>query len=361
MKVGIITFHRANNYGAVLQAYALQEAVRQHGHGAFIIDYESSYLKHPFALVNWKRKGVMSQALTLLGELSRIPRIKPFDEFRRFLNMTASVEKDGLTAVASTFDVVITGSDQVWNYMITNQDGAYFLDFVQEPTKKGSYAASFGFSDINDLNIRHWYSEKLASFSYLNVREKSALPLVKELTGKPAKITIDPTLLLSKADWDELAIDPPITKPYILTYQVGMDPNLIKCASHLAKKYGYKVYSIPFPQGGMLKTSFVLHAGPLEWLGWIKNAAFVVTDSFHGVALSIAFEKEFYAVISSRGSVLSSRIIDLLQALDIDNHRIKNPDQIPDTSIDYSNVGYKLQALRQQSDCILQGMCETRE
>lgn len=360
MIIGIITFHRANNYGAVLQAYALQRVLINSGFEAKIVDYESNYLKYPFAKINWKQKGLFAQILTLLGEFSRLPRRKAFDDFRKLLVCTKPVKKEDLPNIEKDFDLFVVGSDQVWNYKITNRDGSYFLDFVKDSNKKASYAASFGFTSV-DSSLIEWYKSMLTNFNYLNVREKSSLPLLKKITNQYGNIVLDPTLLLTKKDWLDLAVFPSETKPYILTYQVGMDKELISFVRRLAKKTGYKIYSIPFPQGGIIKSRFIMNAGPKEWLGWIANAQYVITDSFHGVALSIALEKEFFVHHNIRGAVLSSRINDLMNELGIQNHILSfnNDERLPE-EIDYSIITSNLQNIKINSMNVISEMCGER-
>lgn len=356
MKIGIITFHRADNYGAVLQAYALQKALIKKGFQVEIVDYVSDYLKNPFGKANWKTKGFIAQLLTLFGEISRMPRRKAFDDFRKLLVLTEPVTKKELPGIEKDFDLFVAGSDQVWNYKITNQDGTYLLDFVRDTNKKGSYAASFGFTDV-DPTLIVWYQKLLVSFRYLNVREKSSLPLLRKIIDRSGDVVVDPTLLLLKQDWMNLAILPSNKGPYILTYQVGMDKELIEYAKFLSQKTGFKLYSIPFPQGGIAKSHFIMNAGPREWLGWIANAQYVITDSFHGVALSIALEKEFFVHHSTRGVVLSSRIDDLLSELNITDHYIFFKDECFPKKIDYDSVSKKLHTIREYSINKILEMC----
>lgn len=357
MKIGILTFHKADNYGALLQVYALQQILLKRGFDVKVIDYVGEYLKHPFGLANWKTRGVMAQFLTLAGELSRLPRRKKFEEFRQKLICTAPISQKELPSLESQFDLFIAGSDQVWNYQITNKDSAYLLDFVTNGAKKGSYAASFGFAKAS-RDVVDWYRPFLQNYKYLNIRERSALPMVKDMAGRGASVVMDPTFLISKEEWLKTAVLPQTKEPYILTYQVGMSKELLRYAKFLAAKTGYKLYSIPLPQGGLARSRNIVTAGPCEWLGWIAQAQYVVTDSFHGVALSVLFEKEFFVRIAATVAERSSRIDDLLSMLEIRDRYIRpeNGDSVPEP-IDYASVAARLRKCIDQSFAKLMEMC----
>lgn len=359
MKIGIVTFHRADNYGAVLQAYALQQVMIENGIDVKIVDYVSDYLKYPFAKINWKTKGIVAQIFTMVGEISRMPRKKPFQEFRKRLVCTRPLGKKELFSIEDEFDLFIAGSDQVWNPKITNFDTTYLLDFVKDKNKKGSYAASFGLTQLNK-DLKQKYKSLLKDFCFLNVREPSALPLLKEISGRTGQIVIDPTLLLEKTYWMNLAQKPKTKKPYILTYQVGMNKELIKYAKFLSKKTGYEIYSIPLPQGGLIKSKWILDADPCRWLGYIASAEYVITDSFHGTALSIALEKEFF-VCHSVGTKLNSRIDDLMAELEIRNHHITGDMENVPQKINYEKVSSRLTKIRRKSMEKIFEMCGSKK
>jgi len=358
MKIGIVTFHNADNYGATLQAYALQTVLCQAGHEALLVDYTSDYLKKPFGVENFRKKGVFGEMLTLAGEITRLPRKKPFRDFRKkHYSLTRELSKGELPLLNDEFDLFITGSDQVWNYKISNSDGAYFLDFVTDTAKKGSYAASFGFSSLPE-DTTDWYREKLKDFRFLNIREPSGAQILRDLLGVESKVVLDPTLLLTKEDWAAVAVPPPVKGDYILTYQVGMDKNLLNYAKKLGEQLKCPVYSIPFPQGGLIPTHLVMTAGPKEWLGWIQNARCIVTDSFHGLALSLAFEKEFMVCYSARGRVLKSRQEDLMNALGIAGHTLTEDMTHAPEILDYNQIRPNMERLRMESMKALMDMVE---
>lgn len=359
-RVAILTLHYSDNYGAMAQAYALQQVLRQQGYDVKLVNYACDYLRHPFRMVNFKTRGLVRQVLTFAGELSRLPRKKKLKIFREmYFNMTETVTKEQLPSLNDKFDLFIAGSDQIWNVDITHYDGAYFLDFVNDYRKKGSYAASFGTTSIRGTD-KQWYTEKLKNFCYFNTRESSGSAILQQITGRNSHTVLDPTLLLDKHAWETLAASPSVDGPYILTYQVGMDRVLLDYASMLSKKFGYPVYSIPLPQGKWIKTHPVLNAGIEEWLGWIMNARYVVTDSFHGLALSLALEKNVFVCYSPREEHKSARQRDLLAALGIENRDIRElkGDIPPDMDMDVLHD--RMGVLREYSLDVLLRMVEGR-
>lgn len=360
IRVAILTFHQADNYGAVAQAYALQQVLSQQGYDTKFIDYTSNYMQHPFKWINFKRKGLRKQILTLAGEVSRLPRKGKLKAFRRmYFNMTETLTKEQLSTLNDKFDLFIVGSDQIWNVDITNYDGTYFLDFVTDYRKKGSYAASFGSSYIREMD-KQWYAEKLKDFGYFNIRESSNAALLQQLTGRSSRTVLDPTLLIDKQAWEILAVPPPIDCPYILTYQVGMNHELLDYASILSKKMGIPVYSIPLPQGKWIKTHTVLNAGLEEWLGWIMNARYVITDSFHGLALSLALEKNVFVCYFSREESRFVRQHDLLAALGIENRNVRELKGSIPPDMDMDAIRNRMKELRAYSLNVLLRMVEGR-
>jgi len=353
MRIGILTFHQADNYGAVAQAYALMQVLCSYGHDAVIIDYTSEYLKNPFGLKNFRNKGLVAQCLTLAGECTRLPRKRKLRAFRKkYLQMTSYKKKEELDDLNEQFDLFIAGSDQVWNTKISGGDSTYFLDFVKDKNKKGSYAASIGFSSLTKEE-KSWYYKLLNDFEYLNVREEAGAKLIKEITGRDAAVTLDPTLLLDAQHWKKLAKKPEVDEDYILTYQVGMDRDLLDYAEYLGKTYGCPVYSIPLPQGGFIKAKPLINLGLEEWLGYFQHAKYVVTDSFHGLVFSLIMEREFCVCYSERERSLTSRQLNLMNLLGIEGRNIKSiGKQIPHL-IDYDGVSKRLLEQRKKSLGIL--------
>ena len=211
MKIGIITFHRAVNYGAVLQAYALQHALEGLGAQAEILDYRNRYIEScydPYSLKGNKLKALAK--IALLGGVRR-KKNEAFRSFnKKYLRLSEAVYKDSeqLAGAEKFYDAFITGSDQVWNTSCADFDPAYFLTFVKDKKKKNSYAASFGLSEI-PKEYEAEYKKRLAGYRQISVREAQGRALVKELTGRDVPVVLDPTLLLTEKDWAAAAHDIP--------------------------------------------------------------------------------------------------------------------------------------------------------
>ena len=197
-----------------------------------------------------------------------MPRKKNFIKFRKLIKKTKKVDKVTISALNSEYDFFITGSDQVWNYNLTNFDTCYFLDFVNDSKKKLSYAASLGFDSFSE-KIAKEYNLLLNDFSALNVREKSASVLLERVLNKKVVVGLDPTLLLEKDDWDKIAIEPKV-KDYIFVYQLSPSRYMTDIIKKLKQKTGLKVVAVPFVMG-TVNAYCDMTAGPSEWIGYIKK------------------------------------------------------------------------------------------
>ena len=198
-KIGILTYHRAYNYGAVLQAYALQSAIQNINYNVEIIDYCCDYIEKIGS-----EKSIKNIIKFILSGRRINQTKKKFVKFRNDkLNLSNNdFNRDTIKEIADLYDIYIVGSDQVWNYQGSNFDKTYFLDFVKQNTKKKSYAASFGISKIPPKYEKE-YIRLLNKFSDISVREKQGINIINNLLGKDCELVLDPTLLLSKKEWKE--------------------------------------------------------------------------------------------------------------------------------------------------------------
>ena len=295
-----------------MQCYALQKTLANIDIQNDVLNYQCKYMGKPYSLAALRRKGIIRFILGIANSIVRMPRKKRFKEFRTLLKMTPKLNADDLIGMEEQYDGVIVGSDQVWNDSITDFDTAYFLDFVKSPEKKLTYAVSFGFEAIPDeLKIK--YKELLKDFRIYNMREASGVKIIESLLNKKANLVLDPTMLLTRDDWDIIASKQSRKDKYILVYNLSPSPFLIKTVKEIARSTGYKIIAIPFPLGGFLKAKAELTGGPSEWIGLIRNAEIVVTDSFHGSIFSILYNKIFYVCISELGD----RIYNLLNVFNL--------------------------------------------
>lgn len=353
-KVATLTFQNADNYGAMLQCYALQHAINKIDDvEAKVLNYQCSYMLRPFGVRALKRKGIVRYILGNVNACVRKFRHKKFQEFRKKIPMTEPLSRCKLDRIESEFDLFIVGSDCVWNDDITNKDSTFLLDFIKDNNKKGSYAASFGFQNV-DIKLIEYYKPLLEKFKYINCREKSGVYNVKKICNKNANLVLDPTILLSKKEWNEIAISPKSDGKYIFVYQLSPSKLLEYTVYELQKKTGYKVITIPFPLGGKYKTKKDLFAGPREWIGYIKDAEYIVTDSFHGTVFSTLFEKQFFSCINENGT----RIVNILTQLGMEQYIYTNDSKpnLSRTPIEYNLITPILNEKRKESIDILKKM-----
>lgn len=346
MRVATLTYQRHDNYGAMLQCYALQKKIESLGVETEVIDYVCKVSEMPFSIAALKAKGPKRYLTGCIGALTRLPRAKQFSKFRNeCLKMTKTVTEKNISQLGATFDGYIVGSDNVWNSDITGLDERYFLSFVPDKRKRASYAASFGSSKINDAQ-RGQYRELLKDFAILDSREESGARLIGELTGCEAGVVCDPTVLLSRKDWEAIAIEPTIKGKYLLAYQMVPSKAFVDFVRGIAKEKGLKIVYVPFPYG-LLRCKTEMTIGPNEWLGLFKNAEFIITDSFHGCVFATIFQKEFVVRISQLGE----RIEHLLTVLGIRERVVNSTEDVKAlANIDYRSVQKRLDDFRVSSE-----------
>lgn len=332
MKACIVTFQAAYNYGAVLQAYALQEFMNENFCHTRILEYHSEKIDASYRnpqLIDFIKKPKNAIFKTLQSILYYGKKEK-IDQFRReHLLLTQRYDEKNILQAQDEADVFITGSDQVWNYLIVEKDSTYYLGFAKDK-KTCSYAASFGVSEIPQ-EYHDFYEQNLKHLGQISVREKKGIELVRLLSGREAKVLPDPTLLMDCEIWDSLSITPNEKEKYILVYKITKADKLLEFAKELSKKNDLKIIYIPndLKSGsiGTLKTS----VGPKEWLGYIKNAEYVVTNSFHGTVFSILFNKKFFVEVSKKVNPSTSRLESLLEMFEFENRTI---DRFTDTMLE---------------------------
>lgn len=358
MKVGVVTFQQSNNYGAILQSYALQKTINKLGCEGELIDYRCDYIGKPYKLINLKKKGFFSYIFGVIGFICYLPRKKNCNLFRKNMRFSKRVYKDTVGELNNVYDIFITGSDQVWNYKLTNSDSTYLLDFVKDYNKKFSYAASFGLNSIEDEQKEN-YSKLLKNFNQIYLREEKGINIVKKLCDKESNVVLDPTLLLTKDEWLCVTKEYKTSKDYILVYQLGISSKLIDFISNLARKKNCKVIYIPFPLGKFIKCKCSLFTGPSEWLGLFKNAKYVVTDSFHGTVFSILFNKNFFTEICGQNKGVGSRIENFIEKFGLQERLvIDGINNSIDNEIDYIRVNKILEDEREKSLACLRNILQ---
>lgn len=360
MKIGIVTVHSAYNYGAMLQAFATQRVLTEMGHQVQFIDF------YPYELekannnlkIDFTLKGI-ALFLYLKSNISHKKRLKRFREFREQLHLSKRYfTKKEIYEAPPKFDAYLVGSDQVWN-VEHGMNTFNFLDFVNEKaSRKMSYASSFGTEEIPD-EYKVKLKELLADFSAISVREDDGVKIVKEATGRCAAHVLDPTLLLSKDEWEQyIEQKPKIDREYILIYALTNTEKSVQMVEALRKRYNLDVVGVPM--GHRVPSKFnvnreIKDAGPFEFVSLFRNAKVVCTSSFHGLAFAINFEKTFFVVPHL---TRNSRLNSLLKVLDLQDRQAYLPSKIKDISdselfMDYSSVVPVLNNCRDSSMAFL--------
>lgn len=357
--------HRVLNAGSVLQTYALFMKIKELGYECEIIDY-----LYPNEFHKKKSRSGNSD----LFWKSLFPRIKYFilyrsrKQKRRFnlfldknLNLSISYPtSEALIQSPPVYDIYVTGSDQVWNPICMKGDASFFCMFSNNKAKL-SYASSFSKHTIPDAYVE-LYKEYLRTYKALSVREESGQELIYNLTGQSSTVVCDPTLLLEKDNYIQLAecskinIREPYLLAYILDYAYDPYPTIQELINIISKKKKLKVIyllsnSVDHYHWGNSVTS----AGPNEFINLFLHASFVVTSSFHGTVFSLIFEKQFYSVVPKEQQE-DSRVYSFLNKVGLQTRAILVGSKIPDIAnlIDYVTVKPLIDKFRKDSFSFLE-------
>lgn len=356
-KIKTITFSNAHNYGAVLQAYALQEVLSKNGNDVEIINYKDKIIGSQYKVIKFNKNVIAS----FIKNIVFFPiNIKRFWNFRKFekemLNLTQKKYKseEELKEYSPEADVYITGSDQVWNSHTTlGLKDSYTLNFGKSNVKRLSYAASIGNLIIKEQEIDA-YRKKISKLDYISVREEDAKNILTPIINKDIEVVLDPTLLLTKEEWEKNIEKFNIRKEkekYILAYVVQPDQEYIKIVNELSEREKIKV--IHFAKTNRKIKNVRRRAytdGPLEFISLIRNAEYVVCTSFHATVFSIIFNKKFFVVPHRK---TGSRVTNLLKKLGIEKRAVNSVDEFNslnyDENINYELVNRKIEVERQKS------------
>ncbi len=370
LRIGIVTILKTNNYGAELQAFALQEKLTGLGFEAEIIDYLfyknrefiSTKKSKPFVNIGFKKKfkeflnpyveGLKSFPHRV-GKKAREARFLDFHKTHTRFSTQTFHSIDELYKSELVYDIFLVGSDQVWNpYSYVNLE-PYFLTFAPAEKRKISYASSFGVSSLPS-EAHATYRECLNNLDQISVREAEGVKLVKELTDRDATHVLDPTLLLERQVWGKVAINPNSIKPYLLLYVLTDSPYATKLAKRVADDLGLDLVRICKDATRQDKDDSIqniIDAGPAEFVGLFLNASFVLTNSFHGTAFSVNFGKPFYTVLPKH-KPNNSRQEGLLSSLKLEDRLVKEGDVFPEKkrhSLDFTESSRLMDERRRQS------------
>lgn len=356
MKIGILTYHRAENYGAMLQAYALKTYLQALGHDVSFVDYWPKYHSDYFRLFPWQQlKG--RNLFSRIGYVVKlvfwvIPRYMRKRRFQKFMHARLHISSEIKYVSEDTteqYDVVVYGSDQIWrkqNLGGVGFDGWYFGTENVCASKKVAYAGSMGTLQLTDDDT-DYIKQMMKNFHSLSVREKDLQLLLSNLNISAA-LVIDPVFMLSKSHWEELSNNSHVKKgKYILYYHLLDTPESTCFAEKLSRQSGLPIREVTkIMSFKHIGSRYIYSASVEDFLSLIREAEYVVSNSFHGVAMSIIFEKQFFAVgMGNR----ANRVLSLLESLDIRDRYHESCDTITGQPIDYVKVGERLQMLKRYS------------
>lgn len=336
MRVGILTFFNAHNYGAVLQAYALKRVIASMGHDVSIINYRNNMIEAHYPRI-LDKGSVYSQS-----EWNK--------QYERFENFITCYLVDGdrrvtsVNSIKDEFDCFVVGSDQVWEPRITDGlDPFYILNFSTNAIKI-SYAASKSANLLSDEQKERLFNS-IRVFDGISVRE-SSLQIWLKRNGISAELVADPSLLLHSEQYDELLCERLEKKrnKYVLVYYVSENERLDRVARRVSDSLGIGIVEIHYYNYETHGNDQLADCGPLEFIELFKGAEFVITNSYHGVIFSIIYHKLFYAVYPH-----DSRKDGLLRLLNLESRHLWDDNIVKQEDIDYESVDKILNSFRYDS------------
>ena len=354
-KIGILTYHTGYNYGASLQAYALMTTINKIVGNCEIINFETENFlssREMFSRNPKSLKEIIKVLTRLPYKKDLIKRQKLFDAFTENYLIKSKLYRTEAEVIknAENYDMVVCGSDQIWNMDESSRYAANWIYFLNFPKKQRriSYAASFGKWVNKADNYKDNFIPWLKEFDNLSVRETSGVEYLRK-KGLNVSLCIDPTLLLDKEEYEKICAPKQISKKYILLFSWNCSKGVINAAKIISRKLGLPVFNIvPPPRAMFSSIERKLDVGPCEFISMIKNAEFVVTNSFHGTVFSTIFHKPYISVYDDKPDV---RMESLLEQLDFLDHLQKadniNIDSILNT--DFGNLQNRIQLVRKYS------------
>lgn len=367
-RIALLNIQRCDSHGAVLLAYALETVLGKAGeYEITTLDYkyagrivEKNPLKRIWRIVGIKLKKQMHLGLaaeSVLGQSVKAEYDKQTEYFKAFRKKYLHLSKeitDVHDDVLKSFDAFIVGSDVVWKPEIVRCEDReiYFLKSVPQNALKIAYAASIGTNDPEVLSqYEDNYRQAFDSFDFLSIREQSMIPFVKRFTQKEVCSVIDPVFLLKPGDYQEIEKNAQKTlngKPYVYVYLLGKNRSAVTEANRIAKQRGLSVLldmNDGFQDAALLgvETELAISAGPAEFLYNIRNAACVITDSFHATAFSVLFNREMW--VFKRGKI-SVRMDDLLMRFGISERMCD--DTLAELPIDWDRINAQIDCERKE-------------
>ena len=335
MRIGLLTYHHSANYGAVMQSYATCRALKELGHEVEFINFRQDEKRSNSSIIFYFK-------------------IKVFDRFMEtfYPSETKVIQSmDDLNAIASNYDCLMVGSDQVWNPGISQSKClAYFLDFGESDIRRISYASSFGISKWPEQyqSLLPSINSSLHRFCSISVREETGKYLLNSLFKLNSQVVLDPTLL--HADYNEIT-GSIVNNDEVICYLLNRGKLQLEKTIRLSRSLGKtpKMISTIRPTFGF---RYVYPPSIENWIRYIAGAKFVITDSFHGLAFSLIYNKQFVVISPSNGK--NSRLKDLLKSVSLEDRYFDENDpiiyrELQNKKIDYNKVNSMLEILKKVS------------
>ena len=343
MKAGIITYHFANNYGAALQTYALQTVLEQElGVEARVVDYRHWFIRFcdtvRLAPITGNPEEMRSGLKTFPFRLKRLGRFLRFQQ--KYLHLSSLYRTyAGLNQCPPDYDAFICGSDQIWNSIVTlGPAPAYYLQFTRPGQKRIAYAPCIGITDIKKKHLRRMLSW-IRNIDVLSVREQLHAEMLERELGRRVESVIDPVFLMGQDFWKKFAGAPKLREPYILVYIMQNNTKVYSYAKKAKELLGLPVVAVSrYGFKADCVDRVIVSAGPEEFVNLFCHAAYVCTNSFHGLAFSLIFEKNVFVVPSDR---FNMRFDNLQKVLGV----------VPDTDVTEQTIGrrfYDIGSLKNQ-------------
>lgn len=350
MKIAVVTNYDTTNYGSILQAFALQTKLKEYGADTYVLQkvnaskrtITSRFKKFFSPSKNYtiKDRYEIKRARKLFAPKNR--KLRKFCNDNIKSKICYSAEGAGL--IVGDTDIMIAGSDQIWSTTATMLSDFTTLQFGPKRIKRYSYAASVGTASLDD-NAQLLLKNGLSDFSGISLRENSSIPLIKTVCNKNVHWNIDPTFLYDSSFWDNYVTAPEKSQKYIFVYMLRPEPLAMSMAKALSEKTGFKIFLISNRIINDESVNNITDAGLQDFLGYIKNAEYVVTNSFHGTAFAVQFKKQFMSVAVAGSGM---RVTDFLTEIGLNNRIASDVADINkiDNKIEWSEAEQKIGLLR---------------
>ena len=305
MKIGILTASRTDNNGTDLQALAMQTLFQRFGNDVELINYKCTKLEN-------SRKVFYPHNLSgLLSIPYKIYRHHVHERFRKRFFKMSETEYDKNNLSTNEYDVVVVGSDQIWNLSITGNDLSFFLPYENRKQKKYSYAASLGRTDVIPWDEKYEIEKKLRDFDVVSVREDSGVHALAKI-GISAQADLDPILMMTQSEWSLFTIPSKKHEKYILVYVVDQTREAVTFANNLAKKMGLIVICVDNPIKPLHGARVKRFVGVEEWIGLVRDADIIVTNSYHCLSFTFLFNRTFVWFELKDNKESNTRLLNLM-------------------------------------------------